>query len=169
MAKRKADQEELKIIPSAGVERAKDGAITSFKDPAGRRFKARSPGGAIDKFLKTEKAGLRIDEVDLREVDTSEGAAVVRRRYQQELNGLRLLGAELKVVADKKRNSVISADNTLDTKVKRAPKPESARPFENIEAGILEPFASDYGSASVTDSSLGYLRFGERPVLPEAD
>lgn len=172
MAKKKAgkqDAEKLRILPETAGATEKDGTLRSFKDPAGTLFTARSAKGAIDKFLKAQQDELRTGEVDLEEIDSAEGAAVVRRRYQQKLNGLQLIGAELKVVADKTRNSVISADSSIDHDTDEAPNTDEARPFDSVEDTILAPFADDYGSASVTGWELSYLRDNQRPPLPEYD
>jgi hypothetical protein len=161
--------EKLRIIPEVGEEFDRDDILRSFKDPAGKTYAASSASKAIDKFLVELKNQLRTGEIELHEVSKSKGASVVRQRFEQRLNDLPIMGCMLQVVADTTRKSVVSADNKLDYDVAGAAAPGDAQPLADLETAILQIFAADFGSAEVTGSSLAYLRYTERPPLPEAD
>jgi hypothetical protein len=161
------DEKRLRITPSTGKDVVEDGVLKSFNDPAGTRYRARSAGAAIDMFLS--EVDLKTDRVEIEQVDERRGASVLRRKFQQRLNGLPVMGSMLQVVADTTSKGVINASNALDYALGDAPEPSEAQPIEDVTAAIVAPFGSYFASAGVTKSSLAYLRYTERPALPETD
>lgn len=161
--------EKLRIIPTVGEEVDKDDILRSFKDPAGKTYTGRSADKAIEKFLKKSKKQLGTGKVELRQVKKSKGAGVVRRRFEQRLNGLPIMGCMLQVVADNTRKSVIRADNKLDYDLDGAPDPADARPLADLKAAIVAPFANDFSTSKITKSKLAYLRDNNRPPIPDTD
>jgi hypothetical protein len=161
------ENSQFRIVPSVGKDSVEDGILRSFTDPAGTKYKASSVGKAIDTFLEKEKAKLRTNEVELRQEKDVKGASVQRRRYQQYLNGLKVMGGELRVVVDRRRSAILQSVNRLDYDLKDVPPKTGALPLENVSEEILAPFSSDYESAEIKESELAYIRYTNRPPMPE--
>jgi hypothetical protein len=74
--------EPLQVTREVG-EKVRDGVVRSFSDPAATTVTARSPRGAIERYLSDRASGLKTESVDLRETEASAGKATLRIRYQQ--------------------------------------------------------------------------------------
>ena len=157
----------LRMTPSVGKDLIEDGILRSFADPAGTRYKARSVEKAFETFLEKEKSKLKTGKVDLKKEKDAKGASIQRRRYQQYLNGLKVIGAELRIIVDRRRAAVIQSVNKLVYDLKDAPSKESAKPVEKVTRAILTPFSSDYGAAEIRETELAYLLYTDRPPLLE--
>lgn len=153
------------IIPNDDEDETEKG-IFIFQDPAGTKYKASTVNMAIDQFVSERFTDNKTSILDLKAGADKKGASVLSRRFEQRIHGLPLLGARLRVVADRRRKSVVQATNTLDYDVAEAPLPESAIPIEEVQSVILAPFSEDYHSAEITKSSLAYLRYTQRPTVP---
>ncbi|HEX2057567.1 MAG TPA: hypothetical protein VHI71_04280 [Actinomycetota bacterium] len=161
------DDKRLRMTPSVGKDAVEGDVLKSYSDPAGTRYRARSAGAAIDMFMSD--VNLKTDTVEIEQVDERRGASVLRRKFQQRLNGLRVVGSTLQVVADTNSKGVVSASNTLEYDVDDAPDPSQAQSIDAVTPAVLAPFDGYFESSEVTASELAYLRYDDRPAVPEDD
>ncbi len=160
--------EVLRIVPEAG-DTVQDGVLREFTDPGGTLYQADSPRAAIDRFMAQRGGDLKAGGADLRELDSAEGAGTLRVRYGQFHNGLPVLGATLQAVASTRTSSVVKMSNAADQDMSGAPAPEQAPPIDELRTAVLAPFEAEFDSAEIVRSQLAYLRYVERPPVPEAD
>jgi hypothetical protein len=158
--------EPLQVTREVG-EKVRDGVVRSFSDPAATTVTARSPRGAIERYLSDRASGLKTESVDLRETEASAGKATLRIRYQQYVNDLPLLGAGVQATADVQRAGVLRAENSVDLDVDGAPSPDEAMDTDELHEAALAPFAADHSGAEVTRDELAYLRHDRRPEPAE--
>ena len=161
--------EPLRIIPKVGERRDEANVLRSFTDPAGTLVRGTSARAAIEGFLAARAADLKSADVDLREVDASQGAAILRIRYQQFHHNIPVRGTTLQAVADVRHASLIQVDNAADFDLGDAPQPMEARPLADLTATALQPFLSNYEHAHITGDELVYVRDAGRPALPDSD
>ncbi|MBW1880578.1 MAG: hypothetical protein JRJ84_19660, partial [Deltaproteobacteria bacterium] len=154
-----------RVVPRVGATLDASNVMRRFMDPAGRAYASSTATRAIDAFLKDNDAALRLSDVSLARAAVKRGAGVHVRRSTQKLHGLPVLGAELRVVADKKRKAVLAAHNTLDYDTAGAPTPSAAQPFSALEGKAKAPLVGHHTHLQVSSSELAYLRFSERPPL----
>ncbi|QES23506.1 hypothetical protein DEJ46_33880 [Streptomyces venezuelae] len=164
----KAD-EPLRLVPDVGERKDSGGVLRKFVDPGATLGRASNARKAIDSFMKARSKDLKADRMDLREVDSSEGAATLRVRFQQFHKGLPVLGATVQAVADIEQASVVQVDNGGELTVADAPDPSEARDVEDVERVALAPFRKDYETATIFKDELAYLRDTTRPGLPDED
>ncbi|MFF3942740.1 hypothetical protein [Streptomyces phaeofaciens] len=159
----------LRMVPGVGEYSDTDGVLRKFMDPGATLARASTARKAIDQFVKARSADLKADTIDLREVDSTEGAATLRVRFQQFHNDLPVLGATVQAVADVNQASVVQADNTGEAGVADAPDPEEAQALDDLKRVALAPFKDDFEAADVIKDQLAYLPDTTRPSLPEYD
>ena len=145
--------------------------LREYSNPGGAASGFGSAREAIESFLGSRANALKADTLDVREESAAEGTNTLRIRYRQYLNGLPVLGAGIHASANLAKASVTRVDNAVDTDVAGAPDPAGARSVDDVTPAALAPFAGDYGSAVVLDSTLAYLRdlADLRPSIPEQD
>ncbi|WP_328408576.1 hypothetical protein OG542_05040 [Streptomyces violaceus] len=159
----------LRMAPDVGEHADADGVLRAYVDPGATLTRAPTARKAIDRFMKARSHDLRTDRIDLREVDSAEGAATLRVRYQQFHHDLPIVGATVQAVADVKQAAVIQVDHTAEVDVADAPDPGTAQPLEAVRKNALAPFQGDFASAGIVGDELVYLRDTARPALPETD
>jgi hypothetical protein len=157
------------MVPDVGEYADADGVLRKYVDPGATLARASTARKAIDTFMKARSGDLKAGTMDLREVDSTEGAATLRVRYQQYHNDLPVVGATVQAVADVKQASVIQVDHTGEMDVSNAPDPGNARAPADLERVALAPFKKDFEAAEVIKDKLVYLRDTTRPSLPESD
>lgn len=161
--------EPLRIVPEVGEHKDDSNVLRSFTDPGGTVARGATAREAIEQFLARRGKDLKADAADMREVSSAEGVNTLRIRYQQFHNGVPVLGTTLQAVADLTLASVVQVDNAVDTDLAGAPAPNDAKHPSDLTAAALAPFQKDYESAQVTGTTQAYLRYTERPTVPETD
>ncbi|WP_405593248.1 hypothetical protein [Streptomyces sp. NBC_01092] len=156
----------LRMVPQVGERKDSDGVLRKYVDPGATLSRAPTARKAIDGFMRARADELKAGEVDLREVDSVEGAATLRVRYQQFHNDLPIRGATIQAVADVKQAAVIQVDHSAEVDVSDAPEPDTARAREDLDKAALAPFRDDFETAEIIEDELAYVRFTERPTLP---
>ncbi|MEU1935511.1 hypothetical protein ACH49O_08035 [Streptomyces coeruleorubidus] len=159
----------LRMVPDAGEHADADGVLRTYVDPGATLTRAPTARKAIDRFMRARSKDLKTDRIDLREVDSAEGAATLRVRYQQFHHDLPIVGATVQAVADVKQAAVIQVDHTAEIDVADAPDPGAAQPLDAVRKSALAPFQGDFESAGVIRDELVYLRDTTRPPLPDTD
>ncbi|GIH92737.1 hypothetical protein ACFFMN_37225 [Planobispora siamensis] len=158
----------LRVAPDVG-DTVHDDVLRRYDDPAGTRRRASSARAAIEEFMSGRAGEMKTAGLDLREADSAEGVNTLRIRYQQFHNGLPVFGSGVHAVADIRLASVTNVDNSTDEQLASAPDPGQARPFDEVGAAAVAPFAGYAATAEVTGRTLGYTRDDHRPPLPEHD
>ncbi|TVL89328.1 hypothetical protein [Streptomyces sp. SAJ15] len=130
----------LRIVPDAGEHTDDDGVLRRYVDPGATLARASSAREAIERFMAERTGQLRSDRIDLREVDTSEGAATLRIRYQQFPHDLPVSGATVQAVADVRQAGVIEVDHGGELDMTGAPDPGAARSVDALGEVALAPF-----------------------------
>lgn len=159
----------LRMVPQVGERKDSDGVLRKYVDPGATLSRAPTARKAIDGFMKARATELKAGQVDLREVDSVEGAATLRVRYQQFHHDLPIRGATVQAVADVKQAAVIQVDHSGEVDVSEAPDPAAARALEDLDRAALAPFRDDFETAGIIKDELVYLRFTDRPPLPESN
>ncbi|EFL36322.1 predicted protein [Streptomyces viridochromogenes DSM 40736] len=159
----------LRMVPGVGEHTDSDGVLRAYVDPGATLHRAPTARQAIDRFMKARSDSLRTGRIDLREVDSAEGAATLRVRYQQFHNDIPVVGATVQAVADVKQAAVVQVDHTAEVDVSDAPDPGTAHPLDAVRKNALAPFQRDFASAEVIRDELAYLRDTSRPALPDTD
>ncbi|MFD7909275.1 hypothetical protein ACFV30_00880 [Streptomyces sp. NPDC059752] len=159
----------LRMVPDVGEHADAGGVLRKYVDPGATLARASTARKAIDSFMAARSGDLKTGSIDLREVESTEGAATLRVRFQQFHNDLPVVGATVQAVADVKQASVIQVDHTGEMDVADAPDPGDARTVADVLKVALAPFKKDFETADVTRDELVYLRDEDRPSLPESD
>ncbi|HEY5882257.1 MAG TPA: hypothetical protein VIU11_25330 [Nakamurella sp.] len=161
--------ERLRLHPRVG-EITVDGVLREYSDPGATADRTSSARRAIEQFVGGRARALRADVADLREHRADEGVNTLRIRYRQYLSGLPVFGAGIHAAASLDRAAVTRVANTVEADVADAPPPDAASDRAALDEAALRPFSS-YGSARVTESTLGYLRdtADQRPTVPADD
>ncbi|MFE5555033.1 hypothetical protein [Streptomyces sp. NPDC056544] len=159
----------LRMVPDVGEHADAGGVLRKYVDPGATLARASTARKAIDSFMAARSGDLKTGSIDLREVESTEGAATLRVRFQQFHNDLPVVGATVQAVADVKQASVIQVDHTGEMDVAEAPDPGDARRVADVLKVALAPFKKDFETADVIKDELVYVRDTDRPSLPEGD
>ncbi|WP_189733954.1 hypothetical protein [Streptomyces nojiriensis] len=159
----------LRMVPDVGEHADAGGVLRKYVDPGATLVRASTARKAIDSFMAARSGDLNTGSIDLREVESTEGAATLRVRFQQFHNDIPVVGATVQAVADVKQASVIQVDHTGEMDVADAPDPGDARTVADVLKVALAPFKKDFETADVTRDQLVYLRDTDRPSLPGSD
>ncbi|MFJ6575572.1 hypothetical protein ACIQMY_06350 [Streptomyces sp. NPDC091368] len=159
----------LRLVPGVGEHRDAAGVLRSCVDPGATLFRAATPRGAVDTFVREHAKDLGTDRADLREVDAAEGAATLHVHYQQFHQDLPVLGAGVRMAADTGRAAVVQVVNTLEPDVSEAPDPREDRGPDVVRKAALRPFRTGYDSAAIVRDALVHLRDTSRPALPDVE
>ncbi|WP_329105398.1 hypothetical protein [Streptomyces sp. NBC_01439] len=159
----------LRMVPDVGEHADAGGVLRKYLDPGATLVRASTARKAIDSFMAARSGDLKTGSIDLREVESTEGAATLRVRFQQFHNDLPVVGATVQAVADVKQASVIQVDHTGEMDVADAPDPGDARTVADVLKVALAPFKKDFEAADVIKDELVYVRDTDRPALPEGD
>ncbi len=159
----------LRVVPDVGEHTDDAGVLRKYVDPGATLTRAPTARKAIEQFMKARKGDLKAGTIDLREVESSEGAATLRIRYQQFHNDVPVSGATVQAVADVKQASVIQVDHGGELDMTDAPDPGAAQALDALKAVALAPFDGEFEAAEVTKDELAYIRDTSRPTVPHTD
>jgi hypothetical protein len=160
-------QQASQVEMSVTEEFDEDGVLRSYSDPTGQAFVDSDAEASIRRFLDDRRAQLKLADVELEEELSVEVGGILRIRFQQHLHGTVVVGAVLDVSASVARGGVVSVDNALDYDVDDVPRPDAAKSEDDLLPPILRLFSA-FGVLEAT-GKLSYLRYTERPPLPESD
>jgi hypothetical protein len=157
-----------RVVPRIGAFVDASNRLRAFADPAGKAYTSTTPTRAITAFVDAHERELQLTSVGLAQPKVKRGERTHVRLSQQKLHGLKVLGSELRVVADTRRNAVLAAYNTLDYDTASAPPPSAALPVDALETAALSALAGHHDRLEIVSSETAYLRFSERPPVVDS-